>query len=113
MGKWHGKVGYVKSVETAPGVWNPEVTEKPHSGDLLSNTNQWVNSGNVNDDIQVANKISMIANPFAQQNFQFIRYAEFMGTMWAVTTVEYQHPRIILTLGGVWNGAQAGIADQT
>lgn len=111
MAKWYGKVGYVMNEEIEPGIWNPKPTEKPYPGELLSNMNQWMNSGDVNDSFKVANKISIIADPFAHQNFQHIRYAEFMGAMWEVSTAEVAYPRIILTLGGLYNGEQTGIAE--
>lgn len=104
MAKWHGKVGYVVSEETEPGIWTLKATEKPHSGDLLSNMNMIVNSNQVNDDMKVANKISIVANPFAYQNFQYIKYVEFMGAVWEVSSAEIQRPRIILTIGGLYNG---------
>ena len=107
MAKWNGKIGYVENVETEPGIWEPVVTEKPYSGDLLFNMSQWVNSSGVNDDLKLANKISVIADPFAYNNFQHIKYLEFMGTLWKVTTAEVNYPRIILSIGGVYNGEQA------
>lgn len=111
MAKWNGKIGYVENVETEPGVWEPVVTEKPYSGDMLVNMSQWVNSNDVNDDLKLANKISVIADPFAYQNFQSIKYVEFMGTLWKVTTTEVNYPRIILSIGGVYNGEQARSAE--
>ena len=104
MAKWFGKVGYVESVETKRGVWTLKATELPYSGDLMSNSSQWTSSNKVNDDLKIANKISIIADPFAFSNFQSIKYAEFMGAMWEVSTAEVVYPRIILTLGGVYNG---------
>ena len=111
MAKWHGKVGYVTNVETEPGIWSAVATEKLYSGDILSNRIQNVNSNKVNDDFTVANKISIIADPFANKNFEFIKYVEFMGSMWEVSSAEVQFPRIILAIGGIYNGEQAGIVE--
>ena len=102
--KWYGAVGFATTVETTPGYWEEEIVEGKYYGDLLSNFRQLKNSGKVNDDVDIANKISMIADPFANQNFHTIRYAEFMGTNWKVTNVEVQYPRLILTLGGLYHG---------
>lgn len=104
MAKWHGKVGYVKTENTKPGVWEPKITERPYFGDLLSNSSRWSSSNKVNDDLNIANKISIVADPFAYDNFSAIKYVEFMGALWEVSTAEVQYPRIILTVGGVWNG---------
>lgn len=112
MAKWYGKVGYITTKETEPGIWDPEVTEKPYSGDLLSNASRWSGSNKVNDDLTVANRISFIADPFAYQNFSSIKYVEFMGSLWEVSTADAsQFPRIIMTLGGVYNGQQATTAE--
>lgn len=107
MAKWYGKVGYIVTDNTKPGVWEPKVTERPYYGDLLKNISKWSTTNKVNDDLNVANQISIVADPFAYQNFSAIRYVEFMGAFWGVTSAEVQYPRIILTVGGVWNGEQA------
>ena len=105
MAKWYGKVGYVETVEVEPGVWEPIVTERPYFGDLLKNVSKWVtNTTSVNDNLNVANQISIVADPYAYQHFSSVKYVEFMGAMWDVTSVEPQYPRLILTVGGVWNG---------
>lgn len=104
MAKWFGKVGYIINEETEPGVWEHVVTEQQYFGDLLSNMTKWVTSNKVNDDLNVANRISIVADPFAYQNFSSIKYIEYMGELWEVSSVEVKHPRIILTVGGVYNG---------
>ena len=104
MAKWYGKVGFTTTVETEPGIWKNKIVEEPYSGDLLSNFRKLQNSGEVNDNVNIANKISILADPFAVNNFHAIRYAEYLGTNWKVTDVEVQYPRLILTLGGVFNG---------
>lgn len=106
MAKFYGKVGYAIQVEKKPGVFVPEIVERgPYSGDLLRFNSRWQTTGDLNDDITVSNEISMIADPFAYENFQFMRYIEFMGTKWRITNADASYyPRIILTLGGVYNG---------
>lgn len=111
MAKWYGKIGYAETVETEPGIWESIITERSYYGDAFRNTRLLQNSGGVNDNINVGNQISIVADPFAYQNFHAMRYAEFMGTNWKITIVEEQHPRLILTLGGVWNGDTAGTTE--
>lgn len=111
MAKWYGKVGYITTVETEPGVWDSNSVEKPYSGDLLKNISKWSTTSKVNDDLNVANQISIVADPFAFQNFSSIKYVEFMGVFWDVTSVEVLYPRLILTVGGVYNGEQAKSAE--
>ena len=105
MAKWFGKIGYSETVETAPGVWTPQVTERQYFGDVIRNNTRWsTNSESANDDLTVNCQISIVADPFAINKFHSIKWIEFMGTKWKVTTVEPQFPRLLLTLGGEWNG---------
>lgn len=113
MAKWYGKVGYITTVETEPGIWDSIPVEKPYFGDLMKNVSKWSTSAKVNDDLNVANQISIVADPFAYQNFSSIKYIEFMGAFWDVTSVEVQHPRLILTIGGVYNGDTVRDTEQT
>lgn len=103
MAKFYGKIGYAETVETKPGVWRPKITEKPYFGDLIRNSRQYESAGQVNDNLNIANEISIVADPYARQNFHSMRYVEFMGAKWKVTRVEVQYPRLILTIGGVYN----------
>ena len=107
MAKYYGSVGFAESVETRPGVWIEEITERKYSGDLIKNVRRLQNSGQVNDNIDVANQISIVADPFAYSNFHSMRYVTFMGANWKITSVEVQYPRLILTIGGLYNGKQA------
>lgn len=104
MAKFYGKVGFAETVETTPGVWAEQIVERFYSGDLIRNVRTLQSSGQVNDDINVANNVSIISDPYADQNFHSMRYVEFMGAKWKVTNVEVQYPRLILTVGGVYNG---------
>lgn len=107
MAKFYGSVGYADTVETAPGVWEEGITERMYFGDLTRNTRRLQSSETLNDDINVANEISIVADPFANQNFHKMRYVSFMGSKWKITNVEVQYPRLILTIGGVYNGQTA------
>lgn len=103
MAKWCGIIGYAEQVETTPGVWSEQVTERKYYGDVIRNNRRLQSAGKLNDDINVGNEISIIADPFANNNFHSMRYVEYMGTKWKVTTVDVQYPRLILSLGGVYN----------
>lgn len=104
MGKWFGKIGYAETTETKPGVWKEQITEREYFGDLLRNSRRLQSSSSLNDNVIIANEISILADPFAYENSHAIRYATFMGTKWKVSNVEVQYPRLILTLGDVYNG---------
>lgn len=107
MSKWFGKIGYAVTGETEPGVWEDTIIEKDYYGDLISDRRKRQSSGNVNDNINLANVISIIADPFAIENCSHMAYAEIMGAKWKITDVEVQYPKLILTIGGVYNGNTA------
>lgn len=111
MAKWYGKIGYAETVETEPGLWEESITEVSYYGDIIQNFRKLQASGGVNDDINISNKISIVADPFAITHFHGMRYAELYGTKWKINNVEVQYPRLILDLGGVYNGEQAGVAE--
>lgn len=104
MAKWFGKIGYAKTTETKPGVWKEQITEREYYGDLLRNSRRLQSSSALNDNVIIANEISILADPFAYENFCAMRYAIFMDTKWKISNVEVQYPRLILTLGDVYNG---------
>lgn len=104
MAKFYGNVGYVETVETEPGVWEEEITERSYFGELVRNTSKFQTSGGVNDNVNISNELSIVADPYAIQKFHCMRYVEFMNTKWKITNVEVKYPRLILSIGGVYNG---------
>ena len=105
MAKWFGKVGYSESVESEPGVWTQEETVREYFGDVMRNSTRWAgNPESTNDDLTVSSQISIVVDPFAIDKFHSMKWIEFMGTRWKITSVEPQFPRLLLTLGGPWNG---------
>lgn len=106
MAKFYGAIGYAVTEETKPGVWKEQITERMYFGDLTRNTRKLQSTDQLNDDINVANEVSIVADPFANENFHSMKYVEFMGAKWKITSVEVQYPRLILTVGGVYNGEQ-------
>ncbi len=106
MAKFYGPVGYADSVETAPGVWEEQITERMYSGELIRNTRRLQGAETLNDNVNIANEISIVADPFAYQNFYRMRYIGYMGAKWKISNVEVQYPRLILTIGGVYTESQ-------
>ena len=104
MAKWYGKIGYVDKVEKEPGIWVEEIIEKPYFGDEIKNSRQLQSSGDINDNVNISNQISIVADPYAINHIHTMRYAEVHGANWKVSTVDVQYPRLILNLGGLYNG---------
>lgn len=107
MAKFYGPVGYGESVETAPGVYKDTITEKTYFGDVIRNSRQLREGEGLNNDLSVGNSISIVADAYANEHFFAIRYVEWAGALWTVSNVEVQSPRLILRLGGVYNGPKA------
>ena len=104
MAKWYGIIGYAETVETVPGVWKEQIAKRSYYGDLTRNSRRLQTADKLNDDININNELSIVSDPYAMNNFHSMRYAEFMGTKWKISNVEVQFPRLVLTLGGEYNG---------
>lgn len=117
MAKFYGVIGYVETIETEPGLWEEQVTERPYYGDLIRNFGKHEPSGGVNDNVNIANEISIVADPYAVEHFFAIRYVKpqfpALGGVWKVGTIEVVYPRLILTIGGLYNGDTTGTSEQT
>lgn len=104
MAKYCGMIGFGVTVKTAPGVKSVQTEERKYYGDILDDTRKWESGEQVNDDFNITNKISIIADKFATQNLDAMRYATFMGIKWKIRSASISYPRIVLSLGGVYNG---------
>ena len=107
MAKFYGTIGYAETVEKEPGLWEEQITERSYYGDLVRNFRKLQSSGGVNEDINVANEISIVADPYANANLYAMRYVTFMGAKWKISNVEVQYPRLILIIGGLYNVEKA------
>ena len=103
MAKFFGKIGYAETVETSQSVWEEQITDVSYFGDVLSNRVRRESGQGINDNTNVNNRISIVADEKALKSFHLMRYVEWMGTKWKISSVEVQRPRLILTLGGVYN----------
>lgn len=102
-----GIVGYVTTDTDDYGVSSQVQTERTYYGDVQKLTTRWQTADKFNDDLNVSHRISILADPYAIQNFPYIKYVEWMGVRWTVQTVELARPRLILSIGGVYNGEPA------
>ena len=110
MPKFYGPVGYAEPKEGTgehEGVVEDAIVEYKYFGDVLRNTRKWESGSDILDNLRVNNQISIMADAYAYEHFFAIKYVEWMGTRWVVTNVEVQRPRLLLTIGGVYNGSTA------
>ena len=107
MAKFFGKIGYGETQESAPGVWEDVIVEYSYYGDVIRNTRKLSEGETLNNDLSVGNSISIVSDAYANVHFFAIRYIQWAGVLWTVENVEVQSPRLLLRLGGVYNGPTA------
>lgn len=110
MARFSGRIGYGESVETAPGVWEDQIVERSYYGDVVRNARNLREGENLNFDLSVQNSISIVADAYANDHFFAIRYVEWAGALWTISSVEVQSPRLLLRLGEVYNGPTPAVA---
>ena len=130
MARFYGKVGYGVSEETVPGVWSERITERAYYGDVLNDLRSTASAEKVNDDVRLQHRISIVAEAYSDisslgayskayseafsggsvlENYLQIKYVEWAGFLWTVYSVDVERPRLILSLGGVYNGPRAEV----
>ena len=109
MARFHGKVGFIKTIEydpvNHPSAYKPIAVERDYYGDIMRNTRRWDQNGTgTNPDLVINNTISIVADAFANENMGAMKYVRWRGDLWSITNIEIQRPRLILTIGGLYNG---------
>lgn len=108
MARFRGAVGYAEPVESAPGVWSDTITERTYTGDVIRASRRLADAELAlqtrNTDISLENSFAIVADAYALNNFTKMRYVNWNGENWIITNVEIRRPRLILTIGGLWNG---------
>lgn len=104
MAKFAGSVGYVTETETNPGVWTSTESIRSMRGDILRTASTTQGTDQINKDPVLQHRISLLGDAYAFANFYNIRWIMFKGVKWDVTLIEVNRPRIVVTLGGRYNG---------
>lgn len=92
-------------MEIRPGVVKPGIVERTYYGEILRDTNRWQGGQKQNDDFTINNKFSILSDPYAHEHWPAIKYIIYNGTKWKVNSVEVTYPRLVLEVGGVYNGS--------
>ena len=87
-----------------PGVFSDSMKEIPVTG-LLLREGQYPNRSveGTATNVALQNRISIVMDSRIEKHIFNIRWATFEGVKFAVTSIEVKRPRIVLTLGGVYN----------
>lgn len=108
MAKYYGAVGFSSTYEdpNSPGDYVEEIVEKKYYGEVIRNRRRWEKTDRINDNLNINNEISILADTYAYHNLNEIRYVTWLGTKWKVTDIDIQYPRLTLSIGGVYNDAE-------
>lgn len=111
--KYSGKIGFADEVEKEPGVWLPDIVEKHYFGEVSRFIAKSDQDAEVTVDQNVNNEISIIADTYAMKHIAGIRYICWLGVKWRVGTVQINYPRLVLSIGGLYNNVktESGSAD--
>lgn len=104
MAKYSGLVGYSTQAETAPGVWKTVDNSRLMKGDFYMESSRHQSGDKVNDDISLNHRISLMADEWVMKNYPLMRWIEIDGIKWEITSVELKRPRIVVNVGGLYNG---------
>jgi hypothetical protein len=105
VAKFYGTIGYAETTEIRPGVWDEQIVERNYYCELGRNKRMLQSADHTNDDINIANEISIIADPYANGHYHAMRYIIFNGAKWKISSVDATtYPRLSLTVGGLYNG---------
>lgn len=104
MAKFSGLVGYITQSETSPGIWSPVEETTMMKGDIIRQSANGQNGDKVNSDISLNHRVSLIGDAYSFGNYYNFKWIEVNGVKWVISSIEIQRPRLIVTLGGVWNG---------
>ena len=104
MAKSQIKIGFVTTVETSPGIWDEQIQEKIYYADVTRRYVKQNYNTTINANVDISNTLSVVANPEILTNLQSIRYVSWMGQRWSIGSIEVNYPRLILGIGGIWNG---------
>ena len=105
MARFYGEIGFSVVEETRPGVFKEKYIEKKYKGDVLKSNRRWNPSEYLNDDLDIFNDISIIADDFINSHFGVMRYVRWMNQCFEITSavVDTERHRITLSLGGVFH----------
>ncbi len=114
MGMFYGPIGFVETVENpeGSGIWVEIPVERNYRGDIQRNTKRWDNSDSVNPNLNISNTISIVADPYFSNHLNNVRYLKWLGGYWSITNVDVEFPRLILSIGGVYNGPTVGTSEE-
>lgn len=102
MAKYYGHIGFATQVESEPGIWTDVIEKRPYKGDIVRSGRRYEASENINDNFTITNSFSIISDAFLYSHIPAMRYIEYLGTKFKITSVEIERPRVTISVGGVY-----------
>lgn len=100
--KWFGEIGYFVESNNVDGIVTDSFITQQYYGDIIKDYKTNTSENAVNEDFELSNRISVVADPYLISHFHKIAWISFMETKFKVRSVELQYPRLIVSLGGVF-----------
>lgn len=107
--RFAGLVGYIETEETSPGIHLPVETTRKMRGDVLSAKTQNSQDGRTTEtslykDIRLSHRFSLVGDAYSFKNYMYLKWIIVEGHKWEVSSVEIQSPRLLISIGGLYNG---------
>lgn len=102
MARYFGGIGFAVQEETRPGVWEDVIEERPYKGEVLHSGRRWDASENINDNVTLTNRFSIVSDAYLYSHIPAMRYLKYHGTKFKITSVEIDRPRVTISVGGVY-----------
>jgi hypothetical protein len=104
MNRYSGVIGIRRPpVEVEPGIFEDVIEEVAITGSIYRRPARWAIGETAQDTLQMNQVISVVAPENIQNSLDGIVYATYQGRRWAVRSIEYNRPRLELSLGGTYN----------
>lgn len=113
MAKYYGNIGFATQVETSPGIWEDAIVRRLYKGDVIRNSRRYDNAEGINDEFSLGNTFSIISDAFLYSHIPALRYLEYLGAKFKITSVDIDRPRVTISVGGVYvsDEPQTGLTD--
>lgn len=102
MAKYYGYIGFATQVESEPGIWTDAIERRPYKGDVVRSGRRYESSDNINDNFTINNSFSIISDAFLYSHIPAMRYIEYLGAKFKITSVDIERPRVTISVGGVY-----------
>lgn len=105
MSRFWGYIGINKGIVESgtPGVVEYEIERVRVSGEIRNARLSWPNA-NARERLSAQHVLSLITPEDSDIDYNGVVYVEWHNTQWAVTAIQYNRPRLELTMGGLYNG---------